>query len=426
MSTITITAPEGPVKGTLRLPRSKSVANRALIIASLTGDLSSVDDPGDAEDTLVLRRLLEERPAVLDCGAGGTTFRFLLAWAAVQEGEERLLTGIPRLLERPHNDLIEGLRKLGADIERTAGGCRVRGRRMEGGNVHFDSPVSSQFLSALLLVAPRMERGLRIRWTGNRLSEPYVEMTLAMMGTFGVTPRTEPDGVRVEAGEHYVPMPFTVPPDWSAAAFWYQIAALAKEADILLEGPIDNRLQGDRAAEQRWAAWVDTAWTTEGIRLTGRRTAKDPEDTPIGLERTPDLFQALVFTFAGRRLGARFTGLDNLPLKETDRLQATADALRAFGLTCSYDKTAFTLSAPDAPPTPTGARPFDPQGDHRMAMALAPMALVAGPVTLSDPAVTGKSYPGFWEDLQTTGFGVAHRSGDPTAGAASPFTPLRP
>lgn len=160
MSALNISRPSHPLHATVDLPRSKSVSNRALIIASLLGDLSLVSDLSDGDDTRVMFELLRDRPPTMDCGAGGTTFRFLLAWASVQAGEEYFLTGIPRLLQRPHDDLVVALRTLGADIEQVPEGYRVRGRKLQGGHVHFDSPISSQYLSALVLIAPMLEKGL--------------------------------------------------------------------------------------------------------------------------------------------------------------------------------------------------------------------------------------------------------------------------
>ncbi len=152
-TSVTIRRPEGALRGSIHLPPAKSVANRALILAALAGDLPGVQGTGDADDTRILRRLLEERPHHMHCGDGGTTFRFLLAWACVQEGKEHLITGNKRLLERPHAPLINALRELGAEITATGSGLLVRGKRMHGGAITLDSPVSSQFISALLLIS---------------------------------------------------------------------------------------------------------------------------------------------------------------------------------------------------------------------------------------------------------------------------------
>jgi 3-phosphoshikimate 1-carboxyvinyltransferase len=409
MSSITISRPARPINATVHLPRSKSVSNRALIMASLFGDLDAVKHLGTGDDTRVLYELLRDRPHVMHCGAGGTTFRFLLAWAAVQEGEEHIITGIPRLLERPHTDLVEALRTLGADIQAVPEGFRVRGRRMPGGTVHFDSPISSQYLSALLLVAPRMVNGIHMHWTGTRLSEPFVHMTLRMLAHFGVFPVLELDGVRVPPGD-YRAATYTVPPDWSAAAFWYELVALSPGAEVLLPGLDDDTLQGDREARQLWAAWVDTAATPNGMLLTHRSQADAWADLkvpgrPVNMKHVPDLFQPLAFTLAARGEGATLEGLDNLRVKETDRLQAVHEGLTTLGCSCRVLQGTFSID-----PLPSGLKPavapFDPSIDHRMAMSLAPLAAVLGSITILDPRVVDKSYPDFWEHLRSAGLGV--------------------
>jgi 3-phosphoshikimate 1-carboxyvinyltransferase len=402
MSVVRIQRPSTPLNATVRLPRSKSAANRALIIASLLGDLGLVHDPGEGDDTRILLEHLKGQGPVMHCGAGATTFRFLLAWACCREGEEHLITGTERLLERPHEDLVRALRTLGADVERVPEGYRVRGRRLQGGQVHFDSPISSQYLSALLLIAPVMERGLSMRWTGTRLSEPYVHMTLKVMAHFGVYPFMELDGVRVPPAD-YRPAPYTVPADWSGAAFWYEAVALSPGGSVFLQGLEDDTLQGDRQARQLFAPWVDTAFTENGALLTHRTASSPWSQDPIDLRHYPDLFQPLVCACAGRGQEARFTGLDNLRVKETDRLAAVANALGALGCRTVAEGGDFHIAGKAIP---VGVPFFDPQGDHRMALALAPLALVLGTLTISDPDVVNKSYPGFWQDLKGAGFQV--------------------
>ncbi|MBX2980042.1 MAG: hypothetical protein KF905_12160 [Flavobacteriales bacterium] len=409
MSFVKLTAPTDAVRATIHLPRSKSVSNRALIMASLLGDLGAVRHLSDGDDTRLLHELLRDRPAVMHCGAGGTTFRFLLAWAAVQEGEEHLITGIPRLLERPHDDLVNALRTLGADIERKADGYLVRGRRMPGGEVHFDSPISSQYLSALLLVAPRMEQGIQLRWTGTRLSEPFVHMTLKMLAQFGVFPVMELDGVRVPPGD-YLPATLDVPPDWSAAAFWYEVVALSPGAEILLPGLDDDTLQGDREARFLWSPWVNTSVTDDGLLLTHRSDPQPweslhPGARPVNLKHVPDLYQALAFTLAARGEAAVLEGLDNLRVKETDRLKAVHDALEQLGRSSAVLNGTFNLQAGTTTLKPFDTA-FDPSIDHRMAMSVAPLVALLGQLTIQDPNVVDKSYPAFWEDLRKAGFGV--------------------
>lgn len=402
MPSVVITRPSAAIKAEIELPRSKSISNRALLMASLCGDINLVSGLSDGDDTRVMLELLKATPRVMDCGAGGTTFRFLLAWAAVREGEEHILTGIPRLLERPHDDLINALKRLGADIERVPEGYRVRGRSIKGGEVHFDSPISSQYLSALLMVAPRMKEGLTLRWTGTRLSEPFVHMTLKMLSHFGVYPRLELDGVRVDPGD-YIPSPVVVAPDWSSAAFWYEIVALDPGAEVLLSGLTDDTMQGDREAQHLWAPWVETRFTDHGARISHRGSHGSWEDLPRGLKHVPDLFQPLAFTLAAMNQPAVLTGLDNLRVKETDRLQAVHDAITRLGGLSAFADGAFAVKRGITATLPMA---FHPDIDHRMALSLAPLALRLGGITIDDPQVVNKSYPGFWDDLRKAGFTV--------------------
>ncbi|MDX9751555.1 MAG: hypothetical protein RBT71_10785 [Flavobacteriales bacterium] len=399
---MTIVRPSAPLRATIDLPRSKSISNRALIIASLLGDPGLVQELSDGDDTRVMRDLLRSRAQRMDCGAGGTTFRFLLAWAAVQEGEERLLTGIPRLLQRPHDDLVDALRTLGADITRTTEGFRVRGRRMPGGTAHFDSPISSQYLSALLLIAPRLEKGLTLRWTGTRLSEPFVAMTLGMLAHFGVYPALGMDGVRVEPGA-YRPVPFMVPPDWSSAAFWYQQVALGPGSEVFLRGLGNDTLQGDREAVRLWEPWVVSTITAEGVRIAHRPEPLPWPEGPIDLKHVPDLFQPLAFTLAARGTSAVLTGLDNLVVKETDRLKAVAGVLHRLGATAQHAGGTFRMQGRI---TAEQALALDPDIDHRMALAAAPLAWVLPAVTVHDPGVVDKSYPAYWAHLRQAGYTV--------------------
>ncbi|MBK9761080.1 MAG: 3-phosphoshikimate 1-carboxyvinyltransferase [Flavobacteriales bacterium] len=398
---VTVTKPERPIHVAIDLPRSKSIANRALILASLVGDLSLVQNMGDADDTRILHGLLRDRPHVMHCGLGGTTFRFLLAWASVQEGEEHIIAGDARLLERPHGMLVDALRALGADIEKVETGFRVRGRRMKGGEISLDTPMSSQFVSALLLIAPCMEKGLALRWAGLRLSEPYVRMTMKCLEHFNVLPAVEDEWIRVQRSA-LVGRAVDVELDWSAASFWYEVVALAKNATVELPGLVFDAVgwQGDKWAVQLWGFAVESEAYAKGIRLKPSVAGRDQEST---LRHTPDLFQPLALTFAGLGRTGFFHGLNNLQAKETDRIAAVHDALTLLGVDSSKREDRFDLSGSITNRVPP---PFDPRGDHRMAMALAPLALVLGSITINDPQVVTKSYPRFWDDLKKAGFGV--------------------
>lgn len=397
---LTIRKPEGALHGTVLLPRSKSVANRALLVAHMAGVPGCVTGLSDADDVRLLDEALIRRPAAVHCGLGGTTLRFLLAWAAVQEGEERSITGDAPLLARPHGDLVHALRTLGADVQDIDGGFLVQGRRLQGGSIRFHTPVSSQYISALMLVAPTMQEGLRIHWQGTQLSRPYVEMTARVLRHFGVQVRMDADAITVAPGP-FVPAPLQVPCDWSAAAFWYEAVALAGAGSIHLPGLHADGWQGDEAVATLMAPWVRTEEDEAGITLHAHRHAGTAgTEVHFALRDTPDLFQALAFTMAGIGQAAHFTGLDNLAVKETDRMAAVCDTLAAMGVQVEQEASSVRMHGmlrcmDVAWPT---------LGDHRMAMAVAPLALACGSITLQDPQVVTKSHPGFWVALEGLGF----------------------
>jgi 3-phosphoshikimate 1-carboxyvinyltransferase len=402
---LTITRPDRPIDAVIELPRSKSVANRLLLLAALAGDMAVVKDPGDAEDTRLLRNLLRDRPRVLHCGMGGTVFRFLLAWAAVREGKEHIITGDARLLKRPHQPLVDALCLLGADIEAVDIGYRVRGKKLSGGTLVMDQPLSSQFISALLLVAPLMENGLFLRWTGTRVSEPYVLMTMLALEHFDVPPVLDGDGIRVRARSLRA-RERQVPPDWSSASFWFEMAALSGNAHILLRDLHRDHWQGDEAACELWKPWVRSEETPHGTLLISERGpgfGDGRQELSFNLRRNPDLFQPLVFTCAGLGQPARFTGLENLHLKETDRIAAVIDALTHMDIRPEVPENGFVLPFSDRLIFSSSDHAFNTFGDHRMAMSLAPLAWRSGSITLREPTVVAKSYPRFWEDLKRAG-----------------------
>ena len=400
-TSVTIRKPNCPVRGSIALPPSKSVANRALILAALAGDTDCVKNIGEAEDTVTLRDRLRERSATLHCGDGGTTLRFLLAWACVQEGSEHFITGNVRLLQRPHGTLVQALRELGADITQEATGFRVRGKRMKGGKITLHAPESSQFISALLLVAPCFSEGLHLRWTGLQLSTPYVRMTLEILKHFGARVHGDDATIGVESGP-LVPKELRVPADWSAASFWYQLAALAPDAHFSLPDLDHNGLQGDQHIAALLGSFTETTPLANGTVVSHKASGVQGL-FQADLKDTPDLFQPLAFTLAALGHSSEFTGLHNLPLKETDRLKAVAEALATLGCKAHYAGGHFNLQGPITNLDPPS---FDPQGDHRMAMSLAPLALVCNAITIRHPEVVNKSYPGYWEELKKAGFSV--------------------
>lgn len=392
------------------LPTSKSISARALIINALAGDDAQIDGLSDCDDTRVMRRALAERPEVVDIMAAGTAMRFLTALFSVTPGQ-RILTGTERMKQRPISILVDALRSLGAEIEYTD--CegfpplRIQGRPLAGGNVVLPANVSSQYISALLMTGPVLAEGLKLRLKGEILSRPYINMTLALMRRFGA----EADWLGAE--EIIVrPVPyraegtFRIEPDWSAASYWYEMIALCpdKKARIFLPGlsHADQSVQGDSRVAALFAPLgVRTDFAPDGVilRKYAAETIKEPYD--IDFSDTPDLAQTFVVTCAMMRRPFRFTGLQSLRIKETDRISA---------LVCELEKLGITLEAGEASVSYDGAppRPIDPKQvaidtyqDHRMAMSFAPCTYLYPGIRINNPEVVSKSYPNFWSDMKS-------------------------
>lgn len=409
MSTYHLEFPQ-QLRGTVRLPASKSLSARALIAGALAGG-SRLSGLSDCDDTRVLRRALEEPGEVVDIMAAGTAMRFATAYFATRQGERRVLTGTERMQHRPIGILVEALRGLGADIEylRAEGypPLRVTGRRLRGGTTSLPASVSSQYISALLLVAPDMEEGLTLRLDGTVMSRPYIDMTLGVMRRFGAEA-----GWADEATLNVAPRPyaagvsFAVEPDWSAASYWYEMVALSHDpsAEILLEGLAQESLQGDSVVRRLFSRLgVGTEFTAEGARLF-KQPAEETDVLVEDFAACPDLAQTLVVTCAMLRRPFRFTGLQSLKIKETDRIEALRAELRKMNVAVGGDDGAMWLDrcAATAADSPVAAA-ISTYEDHRMAMSFAPCALQRQNVAIACPEVVSKSYPSFWDDLRAVG-----------------------
>ena len=396
----------------VHLPASKSLSNRALLLASLSGPGSSVEHLSSCDDTYVLWRALHERPYEVDVQAAGTAMRFLTAYFSVCEGEEHVLTGTPRMLQRPIGVLVDALRSLGADVSYTGREgyppLRVRGRALEGGSVQLPADVSSQYISALLMVAPLMRGGLRISLSGQVLSRPYIDMTLSLMRTFGAEAAWHDDtSMVVEPGVYAPHVIYPVEGDWSASSYWYEMVALSPDERAAVELPwlFRHSLQGDSCVSRLFEdLGVHTEYGVPGgmVRLTKRPpfAAGGNGLFERDLSACPDLAQTLVVTCAMMKRPFRFRGLRSLRIKETDRIEALCEGLAHFGLQpeVTSDDTFSLTDYPSAPLRYDG-QPIATHDDHRQAMAFAPAALVAGEVYIADPEVVSKSYPRFWRHL---------------------------
>jgi 3-phosphoshikimate 1-carboxyvinyltransferase len=400
--TIELVSKSSSVKGTINLPASKSISNRLLIIEAITKGLIRGIGYSDASDTQILQELITQMPKSANAGAGGTTFRFFLAYLASLDGYEGELTGSERLMERPVAPLVDALRLLGADIQylRKEGFAPliIRGRKLKGGKIPIDASTSSQFLSALLLVAPLMENDLVLEPQGQIISQPYLQMTIDLMMQCGFQIEQSETSIRVKPFIPTKSIEIAIEKDWSAASYWYSMVALSYNANITLSGLHLNSIQGDvHCAEIFDAFGVETVETDSGIRLV--KTQVKQADLFIDCIKTPDLFQTYAVTASALKLNVHFSGLQSLRLKETDRILAVCKELSQMGVE-------FTYPAPhEVNINPQNFR-FDQSysietyEDHRMAMAFAPLVLKIPRLIIQHPNVVKKSYPSFWIDIQ--------------------------
>ncbi len=404
MDSVHLSHPSGKIHTAIQLASSKSESNRALIIHALSQGQGTLHNLSEARDTQTMQRLLNSSDKTWDVLDAGTTMRFLTAYATVTN-QEHILTGTARMCERPIGLLVEALRTLGAHIDYVDKEgfppIHVHGMSHTGINrVTIRGDVSSQYISALLMIAPLLPNGLEIELTGTVGSRPYIEMTLRQMESFGVQHTWHENVIAVPA-QTYQPTVYQVESDWSGASYWYSIVALAHEAEIELLGLKENSLQGDsHIAEIMQSLGVQSTFTSRGVRLT-KIPVKGELD--IDFSQCPDLAQTVAVCCAAKGVEATFRGIESLKIKETDRVVAIQNELQKFGGDLVEVVKNDTYRIQKATLPTTGSVQIHTYDDHRMAMAFAPLALLQ-PVVIEHPHVVAKSYPGFWNDLKQAGF----------------------
>jgi 3-phosphoshikimate 1-carboxyvinyltransferase len=394
-----ISEPQKPIRATINLPASKSLSNRALIIRALSGKDFEIENISEAEDTKILLNGIQSTSQLIDVGAAGTAMRFLTAYFAVCEGE-KILTGTERMKQRPIAPLVDALKSLGADIEYLEKmgfpPIKIKGKKLTGEEVEVDGTISSQFLSALLMIAPVLENGLKINIKGNLVSKPYAEMTISLMKHFGVSVLCKENTIEIP-NQKYIPQSYNVEPDWSAAAFWYSVVALSKDAEITLPGLQKNSLQGDSILPELMENFgVKTEFLNNGIVIRHSTFGIQHSTLKIDFTNFPDLAQSLTVLAAVLNLKIQFSGIENLKIKETDRIAALQTELKKFGKEFVKEGNYYTLKGEFK----NSEQNIETCDDHRMVMAFAPLALICGNINIQNPETVKKSYPGFWEDLK--------------------------
>ncbi|WP_305032023.1 3-phosphoshikimate 1-carboxyvinyltransferase [Hymenobacter convexus] len=403
--------PGGPLRGTALLPASKSEANRALILQALA-EGGTVDNLSDANDTQLMQRLLKEasNAEVLDAEDAGTVMRFLTAYLAVTGWRGRL-TGTTRAQERPIAVLVEALRQAGANISYLNGegypplefgGFTAAPDATEPTALSVRGDISSQYISALLMVGPRLPGGLRLTLIGHVGSRPYIDMTVALMQLFGGAASVDGATLTVQPGQ-YQPTNYTVESDWSAASYWYSLVALAPTgAEITLPGLRQKSLQGDQAIAQIMTQFgVKTTFLPNGIHLQQVPLAPQTEIKTVDFSDCPDLAQTVAVVAAALNRPVDLTGLESLRIKETDRIAALQTELAKFGGDLrDLGDGRFRAESKEFAVENQSVATYH---DHRMAMAFAPLAL-RGPLHIEAPSVVRKSYPQYWNELAKAGF----------------------
>jgi 3-phosphoshikimate 1-carboxyvinyltransferase len=395
------------------LPASKSISNRILILNFLCRCPKEIKNISVCDDTdVMIKALSDDTRHDINVGAAGTAMRFLTAFLSVKNGSW-LITGTKRMKNRPIKLLVDALRLLGAKIEYVENEgfppLRIEGRTLPGGIVSLDGSVSSQYISALLMIAPLMTNGMRLHLTGNVISRPYINLTIQLMRMFGVVVFEEGRTFTIPHQQYTAAENFTVEPDWSAASYWYAMIALCKNEDarISLPGLLPDSLQGDAAITALFdKLGVKTIFTSSGVTLTKKKKEIDAALLTFDFVSMPDIAQTAVVTCVMLGIPFRFHGLQSLKIKETDRMEALKTELDKFGYPITiYDSNTLEWNGKrsDTRQAPVVAT-YD---DHRMAMAFAPASMRRPDgIFISDPEVVSKSYPSYWDDLKTAGFSI--------------------
>jgi len=404
---IHLSAPrEQPIRASIAITGSKSESNRLLLLKALYPNIS-IKNLSNSDDAAVMVKGLGQVSGTVDIHHAGTAMRFLTAFFATQEGRDVVLTGSGRMKERPIRILVEALQYLGADItyqnEPGYPPLIIHGKRLRADAVQLPAHVSSQYISALLLVAGRLENGLTIELIGEITSVPYIKMTLALLGQIGIRSEFSGQTIRVWPAREVKDTTLVVESDWSSASYYYSIAALSERGtEITISSFKEDSLQGDSILQDIYRDFGVMTQFDDGRMTLKKISAKIPVKLNYHLADAPDIAQTLAVCCYALGVGCRLTGLHTLKIKETDRLVALETELTKLGARISVTDRALQLEAGGS--FQEGVA-IDTYNDHRMAMAFAPYALRAG-VTIRDAGVVSKSYPDFWRDLASLGLGV--------------------
>lgn len=389
---------------TVNVSGSKSETNRLLLLQALFPEIQ-IENGSNSDDSEVMHIVLQSDSFVKDIHHAGTAMRFLTAFFSIQAGKEVVLTGSSRMKERPIKILVEALQQLGAEISYIENEgfppIKIKGKKLTQNKVSLPANVSSQYISALLLIAPKLENGLALILEGEITSVPYIRMTLALLDEIGVKASFEGNTIKIEQLSAVNCKLLTVESDWSSASYWYSIVALSQiGTEITLSSYKEKSLQGDSVLAVIYQDFgVETVFqhNTILLRKTGNCQASIVN---YQLNHAPDIAQTIAVTCFGLGIACHLTGLHTLKIKETDRLQALQNELTKLGAPVSVTQDSLTLKASSAINKNISIKTYQ---DHRMAMAFAPLALKTD-LIIEEAEVVSKSYPNFWKDLKSVGF----------------------
>lgn len=393
------------ISGEISIGGSKSESNRLLVLNALFGNPIQITNLSDSEDTRLLQKALNSHSSEINIHHAGTAMRFLTAYFSIQDGKETILTGSERMKQRPIGILVEALRSLGAEInyleKEGFPPLKIAGRKLENNFVELNADVSSQFITALMLMAPNLPNGLKIRLNGKITSLAYLEMSLSMLRKSGIEAERNENIIEIQAASEIPKQKWIIESDWSSASYFYSVAALSNQAEITLDSFFEDSLQGDSEVRNIYRKYFGVETKFEGNKIIlSKKTQPDFDLIELDLNATPDIAQTIAVTCAGLKIKCRLNGLETLKVKETDRLIALQNELQKLGAETSVTNDSLEIIGfSETKETPK----IKTYNDHRMAMSFAPLALIRD-IEIENPEVVEKSYPNFWNDLSKIGF----------------------
>jgi 3-phosphoshikimate 1-carboxyvinyltransferase len=401
-----VTSNKKEFKAEINLTSSKSESNRLLIIKALSKNKVIIDNLSDSDDTKTLTELLNliENPdiKILDTGAAGTTFRFLVSYLSIKTRTTKTLTGSERMKERPIKDLVDALRNLGAEInyldKEGYPPLKITGKELINNEIDISGSISSQYITSLMLIAPYLKNGLTINIKDKISSKPYIDMTLKILNYFDIKAYWKDNSIIIHHGE-YISKKYMVEGDWSSASYLYEILAFSKNSEITINGLRKNSLQGDSVISEIMQNFgIETTFKENSVSI--KNTGRIVDYFEYDFSNCPDIAQTIAVTCAGLGIHAKLSGLESLKVKETDRVQALINELTKLGINIfESDTNTLEINSGNIKENVL----INTYKDHRMAMAFTPLSLICNSIMIEDPKVVAKSYPNFWKDIKELG-----------------------